>query len=72
MCLKTCEGAYPYTENWLPIDLSPNDDWVHLVNEHTGKCLTVYNASTVVNAGIVQSTCDFSYPFSEEWYFERL
>ncbi len=40
----------------------------HIQNRHSGKCLTVYNISTLDNAPVVQYQCDFNAPFNEDWY----
>jgi hypothetical protein len=67
-----CEYAPPHTENWLMvIESLPFTGWVHLVNEHTGKCLMPFESSTVMNAAIVQYTCDFALP-SQEWKLEAV
>lgn len=69
----TCDSSPPFNEDWLGEDLSPVDDWIHIVNYfHSGKCLTIHLASTAWNARAVQYTCDYSYPYNEEWYLEPL
>lgn len=39
----------------------------HVVNRHSGRCLTVQNASTANNAYALQYGCDYAAPYNEEW-----
>jgi hypothetical protein len=44
-------------------------DYYHIVNRHSGKCLTIQNASTANTAQAVQYTCDHNAPYNEEWSY---
>lgn len=67
-----CEYTAPFNEDWFLDDLSPADPYFHIVNSHSGKCLTIRNVSTANDAPAVQWDCDWGAPFNEEWYFEDL
>ncbi len=42
----------------------------HIINAHSGKCLTISGAGTANTVNAVQYTCDYSSPYNEEWYFD--
>jgi Ricin-type beta-trefoil lectin domain-like len=52
------------------VSVTSLDGPYHIVNRNSGKCLTILNVSTADNANAVQYTCDYSYPYNEEWYLE--
>jgi hypothetical protein len=62
-----CENTFPYNENWYAEPLYGGSYYWHLWNGHSNKCMTVGGASLANNANIVQYTCDYSYPYNEEW-----
>ncbi|RZU74916.1 ricin-type beta-trefoil lectin protein [Micromonospora kangleipakensis] len=66
----TCDFSYPFNEEWYLEDVYGDQTAWHLRNAHSGKCLTIYTASTANNATAVQYTCDYSSPYNEEWYME--
>ncbi|WP_432825692.1 RICIN domain-containing protein [Dactylosporangium sp. CA-092794] len=41
----------------------------HIVNGNSGKCLTIFYASSADNANAVQFTCDYSSPYNGDWAF---
>jgi Ricin-type beta-trefoil lectin domain len=63
----TCDFAPPFNEEWQLVDLRASDPYFHIVNRHSGKCLTIQNASFSNDARALQFPCDFSAPFNEEW-----
>ncbi len=66
--LFTCDNSSPLNDYWYFEDLSANDDYYHIVNEHSDRCLTVQNASKNNNALALQFTCDYNTPYNEEWF----
>lgn len=48
----TCanDATPPHNDDWYLEDLNPNDPYYHIVNRHSGKCLTIQNAGTANNA----------------------
>jgi hypothetical protein len=67
-----CNYTSPFNEDWFLDDLSTADPYFHIVNSHSGMCLTIQGASTAQDALAIQFPCDFSPPYNEEWYFEDL
>ncbi|MFI9570782.1 RICIN domain-containing protein [Microbispora rosea] len=68
----TCDKTYPFNEDWYLEDLSAFNKYFHIRNQHSGKCLTVLGASKAENAKVVQFTCDYTFPFNEQWYLVDL
>ncbi len=68
----TCDFLSPHNEDWYLEDVYGSGDYWHIINAHSGKCLTVSGASLANNAGAVQYTCDLSFPYNEEWVLENV
>ncbi|GIH08266.1 hypothetical protein Rhe02_63330 [Rhizocola hellebori] len=64
----TCDYSAPHNEDWYFEDVYGTGNWWHVINAHSGKCLTISGASGANNAGAVQYTCEYNSPYNEEWY----
>lgn len=63
----TCDNTAPFNERWEIVGVRPGDPYVHIVNRHSGKCLTIRGATVVNSAPVVQYECDSAAPYNEEW-----
>ena len=63
----TCDSVAPHNDDWWLIDTSPDNIHVLLVNRHSGRCLTVQNASLSNNAALLQFGCEYEAPYNEQW-----
>ena len=58
----TCESSVPNDAWWFQWVNESDDSPYYLVNDYSGKCLNVWNASTANYALLIQYTCGSSVP----------
>ncbi|GAA1617354.1 RICIN domain-containing protein [Actinoplanes couchii] len=63
----TCDNTAPHNDDWYLTSPFVNSSEVHIVNRHSGRCLTVQNASLNNNAPILQFGCESNAPYNESW-----